>query len=104
MAQGENSPEQLKEKLDEIENKLKESVTNIATLDQFLEIIGSVMADPEAYIRVENSSIQLTRMNLISSLKDEDPGEEIIYTTFKRNDEKDAIGRLLKVPYTELLL
>lgn len=97
------SHEKLEAKLAEIECTLKETAASVETLDQYLEIISGVMADPKNHIRVENSAIRLTRMNFFASLNDEDLGEEIIYTQFEPSEGETVIGRLVKYPFSDLL-
>jgi len=97
------SHEKLVAKLAEIERTLKETAASIETLDQYLEIISAVMADPKKHIKVENTAIRLTRMNFAASPNDEDPGEEIIYTDFETSEARNIAGRLIKYPRTELL-
>ena len=100
---GEVNYEKLKTKLAETESSLKKISASIATLDEYLEIIKAVMGNPARHIKVENTSLRITRMNLLASIEDEDPGEEIIYTYFASSDGKKAVGRLIKYPRIELL-
>ncbi|NNC68722.1 MAG: hypothetical protein HKN83_11885 [Gammaproteobacteria bacterium] len=95
--------EKLETELAEIERTLKETAASIETLDQYLEIISNVMANPKNHIRVENTAIRLNRMNFATSPNDEDPGEEIIYTDFESSEPKKIAGRLIKYPRAELL-
>lgn len=97
------SREKLETELAEIERTLKETAASIETLDQYLEIISNVMANPKNHIRVENTAIRLNRMNFATSPNDEDPGEEIIYTDFESSEPKKIAGRLIKYPRAELL-
>ena len=60
------------------------------------------MANPDNHVKVENTSISITRMNLLVSIEDEDPGEEIVYTCFESSEGKKVVGRLIKYPRTEL--
>ena len=95
--------EKLEARLAEIEHTLKETAASIETLDQHLEIVSGVMADPKNHIRVENSTVRITRMNFAASPTDEDPGDEIIYTHFETSKGKTVTGRLIKYPRAELL-
>ena len=95
--------EKLEAKLTETEEKLKKISASIATLDEYLEIINGVMANPKDYVKVENTSVRITRMNLIAATTDEDSGDEIIYTRFESSVGKKAVGRLIKYPRMQLL-
>ena len=95
--------EKLETRLAETEESLKKITASIATLDEYLELIKVVMANPANYINVENASLRLTRMNLLATTRDEDPGEEIIFTFFTSSKGKKVVGRLIKYPRTELL-
>lgn len=93
--------DELKTELAEIEKKLAHMSTNIVTLDQYIEIINEVMNNPGEYLIVNNSSIRMTRMNYTATLKDEDTGENIIFTDFQANQNR-VIGRLIKISRDEL--
>lgn len=97
------SREKLEARLAEIERALKETSASIETLDQYLEIVSGVMADPKNHIKLDNTAIRLTRMNFAASPKDEDPGEEIIYTDFETSEPRKIAGRLIKYPRAELI-
>ena len=91
----------LNSELSEIEANLKHISTNIVTLDQYIDVINEVMDNPSNYLKAENSSIRMTRMNFTATLNDEDPGEEIVFTDFQANQNK-VIGRLVKISQNEL--
>jgi len=93
--------EGLKSELTEIESALKHISTNIVTLDQYLDVINEVMEHPTNYLKAENSSIRVTRMNFTTSLKEEDPGNDIVFTDFQAN-ENNVVGRLAKISRNEL--
>ena len=95
--------EKLHAKLTETEAKLKKISASIATLDEYLEIVNGVMAHPKNYVKVENTSVRITRMNLIAATTDEDPGEEIIFTRFESSVGENRVGRLIKYPRVQLL-
>ena len=97
------SRKELEAKLAEIEKNLKATSASIQTLDQYLEIINHVMANPMDYLKIDNSSTRLTSMNFLASPTDEDPGEEIFYTDFKIHDGKTVVGRIVKFPISDLL-
>ena len=85
----------------DIEAKLKHISTNIVTLDQYIDVISEVMENPSNYLKAEKSSIRMTRMNFTATLNDEDPGEEIVFTDFRANQNR-VIGRLVKITRDEL--
>ena len=91
----------LNSELSEIEANLKHISTNIVTLDQYIDVINEVMENPSNYLKAENSSIRMTRMNFTATVNDEDPGEEIVFTDFQANQNK-VIGRLVKISRNEL--
>ena len=94
--------EKLETRLAETEESLEKITASVTTLDEYLELVKVVMANPTNYINVENTSLRLTRMNLLASKRDEDPGEEIIYTYFTSSSGKKVVGRLIKLPRIEL--
>lgn len=94
--------EKLETRLAETEESLEKITASVTTLDEYLELVKVVMANPTNYINVENTSLRLTRMNLLASKIDEDPGEEIIYTYFTSSSGKKVVGRLIKLPRIEL--
>lgn len=93
--------EKLNSELADIEAKLKHISTNIVTLDQYIDVISEVMENPSNYLKAEKSSIRMTRMNFTATLNDEDPGEEIVFTDFRANQNR-VIGRLVKITHDEL--
>ena len=95
------SIETLRTELAEIENSLKHLSTNILTLDEYLEIINNVMENASSYIKAENSSIRVTKMNFAATENDDEPSEDIFYTNFETIERKVA-GRLIKVARNEI--
>jgi len=95
------SLEKLNTELTEIENTLSHISTNVVTLEQYIDIINEVMQNPNNYLTAENSSIRVTSMNYTATLKDEDPGKEIVFTDFRANQNR-IIGRLIKISRDEL--
>lgn len=93
--------EKLNSELAEIEAKIKHISTNIVTLDQYIDVINGVMKNPSNYLKAINSSTRITRMNYVATLKDEDPGEEIVFTDFRANLNR-VIGRMVKISRDEL--
>ncbi len=93
----------LESTLVEIEAALSKTGASIKTLDDTLDLVNGVMAEPETHVKIVNSSIRLTRMNFVAKLEDDEPSAEIVYTDFETSDARKVAGRLITFPRSELL-
>lgn len=97
-----DSVEEVEQRLEETERAFQATSASLSTLDNYLEQVAAVLAEPEAHIRIKPTSSRVTPMGFKAINDREDGTNEVFYTEIELADSTSFVGRFVTFPWREM--